>query len=103
MPNGFGRARKISHSDALDSLIVQSGSKPPTKVKEEPQGTLLAYFMLEYRIFRLLFYQKNNNVDNGKDFDAEIEHPPAVQIKPEPIFEELDNVPIPAKKKFTKS
>merc|ERR1719410_352904 len=57
-----------NNSDALDSLIVQSGSKPPTKVKEEP-----------------------------KDFDAEIEQPPAVQIKPEPIFEELDNVPIPAK------
>ena len=53
--------------------------------------------MLDYRIFRLLFYQKKNNVDNEKDFDAEIEQPPAVQIKPEPIFEELDNVPIPAK------
>lgn len=60
-----------NNSDALDSLIVQSGSKPPTKVKEEP-----------------------------KDFDTEIEQPPAVQIKPEPIFEELDNVlpkPIPTK------
>ena len=46
-----------------------------------------------------MFYQKNNNVDNGKDFDAEIEQPPAVQIKPEPTFEvdSLDNVPIPAK------
>merc|ERR1712137_38811 len=57
-----------NNSDALDSLIVQSGSKPQTKVKEEP-----------------------------KDFDAEIEQPPAVQIKPEPVFEELDNVPVPAK------
>ena len=33
----------LDNSDALDSLIVQSGSKPPTKVKEEPKGTLSTY------------------------------------------------------------
>ena len=37
----------LDNSDALDSLIVQSGSKPPTKVKEEPKGTLSAHFILE--------------------------------------------------------
>ena len=30
----------LDNSDALDSLIVQSGSKPATKVKEEPKGLL---------------------------------------------------------------
>ena len=30
----------LDNSDALDSLIVQSGQKPATKVKEEPTGLL---------------------------------------------------------------